>query len=95
MDARERIKYVSREICLATDSDDVAGIIKRALDELIGADVAGLQLRLFLKQLDRKLNKMLCKARDVIELNNLKRGIDMIEHFEEILVNNPNHYELN
>ena len=95
MSLKLKIKETIKEIKHASDSDDVPGIIRRLMDELIDADIMGLELRLFLQYLYIDLSSERLQVNDVIEMNNLKCAIDMTERFGKILGMKVYLYELN
>ena len=95
MNLKLKIAEVIKEIKHAPDSDDVSGIIRRLIDELIDENIMGLELRMFLQYLYNELKKNRTAAENFIEVNNFKHAQKMTEHFGKILGMKIYHYWFN
>lgn len=86
MNLEEKVIDTARAICLAPDSDEVSVILRKNIDELVDENIMGIELRSFLQRLREKLNERKIKAKDYIEINNIRYAADIAGQLEEILM---------
>lgn len=85
MNQKKEFKKIAKKIKHAPDSDDVFPIIRNTIRELVNNNTRDAELQLWIHFIREELRKMFYSAQDYIELNNLKRGVEFTENFNETM----------
>lgn len=85
MDLDKKKNWAVQKIRKAPDSDDIESIMRRLVDKLIDENITGPGLSIFMQRLHIELCKIKTGGSDFIELNNIKRAIEITEMYGKAL----------
>ncbi|MEW6469770.1 MAG: hypothetical protein AB1458_12640 [Bacteroidota bacterium] len=94
MRIKEKLQAVIRSIREMPDPEEVPALLQHTIEELIDADIMGLELSLCVHYIKQELSKCLLEA-DSGELENIRAATRWLWGFECVFGKNVYHFELN